>query len=130
MENNYKYLYQYEYYKYKTKYINLKQQLNSNDEMTGGGNKVDVILFKADWCGHCIKLKPIWEKIKDEFNTKFNFITYDADKDTKLFEKYKVNAFPTIMLQDGEHKKEYDGPRDFESLESLFNNLEPINKSS
>ncbi len=124
MESNYRHLYEYEYYKYKTKYINLKKKLNN--EMTGGGNKVDVILFKAEWCGHCVKLKPTWGKLQEKFNKKFNFITYDADKDTKIFEKYKVDAFPTIILQDGEHKKEYDGPRDMESLESLFNNLESI----
>jgi thiol-disulfide isomerase/thioredoxin len=127
MESNYKY----EYIKYKTKYLNLKKQLNiNNDEMTGGNNKVnnkvDIILFKAEWCGHCVKLKPTWEKIKEEFSNKFNFITYDADKDTKLFEEYEVNAFPTIIIKDGNHKKEYDGPRDMKSLESLFNNLQPI----
>jgi thiol-disulfide isomerase/thioredoxin len=126
MESNYKIKYE----KYKAKYVNLKQQLNSNNEMTGGNNKVnnkvDIILFKAEWCGHCVKLKPTWEKLEEKFNNKFNFITYDADKDTKLFEKYKVEAFPTIIIQDGSHKKEYDGPRDMESLESLFNNLESI----
>jgi thiol-disulfide isomerase/thioredoxin len=129
MEGNYKHLYQYEYFKYKTKYLNLKKQLNN--EMTGGNNKVnnkvDIILFKAEWCGHCVKLKPTWEKIIEKFNNKFNFITYDADKDTKLFEKYQVDAFPTIIIQDGPHKKEYDGPRDMNSLESLFKNLESIN---
>jgi thioredoxin-like negative regulator of GroEL len=127
MESNNKNLYQYEYLKYKVKYINLKKKsLN----MTGGSNKVnkvDIILFKADWCGHCVKLKPTWEKVKEQFNNKFNFITYDADKDTKIFQQYKVDAFPTIVIQDGEHKKEYDGPRDMNSLISLFNNLEPIN---
>ncbi len=120
MESNYKHLYE----KYKVKYLNLKNQLNN--EMSGGGKKVDIILFKADWCGHCIKLKPIWEKVKEKFNNKFNFITYDADKNTELFEKYQVDAFPTIIIQDGEHKKEYDGPRDINSLESLFNNLESV----
>ena len=119
MEGNYKHLYE----KYKVKYLNLK---NKQNLMTGGGNKVNILLFKAEWCGHCIKLKPTWEKIKEKFNNKFNFITYDSDKDTKMFEKYNVEAFPTIIIQDGEHKKEYDGPRDYESLESLFKNLEPI----
>ncbi len=126
MENNYKNLYQYEYLKYKTKYINLKKKIN-HDLSGGGNNKVDVILFKAEWCGHCIKLKPTWKELEEKFKTKFNFITYDADKDSAVLEKYKVEAFPTIILQDGNHKKEYDGSRDKNSLESLFNNLESIN---
>ncbi len=121
MEYNHKYLYE----KYKNKYLNLKKKLNMN-EMTGGGNKIDIILFKAGWCGHCIKLEPTWDKIISKFNKKFNFITYDADNDTKMFEKYKVDAFPTIIIKDGEHVKEYDGPRDMAALSSLFENLEPI----
>jgi thiol-disulfide isomerase/thioredoxin len=126
MQNNYKNLYQHEYIKYKLKYIRLKQQINSQN-MTGGGNKIDIILFKADWCGHCINFKPTWEKLQQKFNNKFHFITYDADKNNKELTKYKVESFPTIIIQDGEHKKEYDGERDMKSLESLFNNLEPIN---
>jgi thiol-disulfide isomerase/thioredoxin len=118
--------YQHEYFKYKIKYLNLKKQINSQN-MTGGGNKIDIILFKADWCGHCINFKPTWEKLQQKFNNKFHFITYDADKNTEELKKYNVSSFPTIIIQDGEHKKEYDGERDMKSLESLFNNLEPIN---
>ena len=112
------------YLKYKEKYIRLKSQHN----MMGGGDKIDIILFKADWCGHCKTLKPTWDKIKTVFNKKFNFITYDSDNDEKEFERYNVNSFPTIIIKDGKHIKHYDGPRDEASLINLFNELEPASK--
>ena len=45
MEKDYRSL----YIKYKNKYINLKNQITSDkEEQTGGAEKKDVILFKAE----------------------------------------------------------------------------------
>ena len=120
-------MYEEKYLKYKAKYLSLKNQLENNT-MVGGGNekKVDVILFKADWCGHCKRFKPVWEMLNKNFESKFNFIIYDADKDTNMVEKYKVDGFPTILFKDGEHVKPYDGRREYEELESLLTNLVPV----
>ena len=53
------------YIKYKNKYISLKNNMS-------GGTKSDikVILFSADWCGHCKKFKPDWEKLKKKLRKK------------------------------------------------------------
>ena len=63
-------LYYKKYLMYKTKYLNLKYNQN------GGGNKINVILFKADWCGHCIKFKPNWKKISETYSNKYNFMRH------------------------------------------------------
>jgi thiol-disulfide isomerase/thioredoxin len=120
-------MYEEKYLKYKAKYLALKSELENNN-MTGGGNetKVDVILFKADWCGHCKKFKPVWEQLSKQFESKFNFITYDADKDIDMLEKYKVDGFPTILFKDGKHIKPYEGSREYEELENLLTNLVPV----
>jgi thiol-disulfide isomerase/thioredoxin len=121
------------YLKYKNKYCSLKNslhlnQLNHSNQSGGGNTGINIILFKAEWCGHCTKLKPTWDKIQDKYNKKFNFITFDADKNRNEFDKYKVDAFPTIIIEDGVHKKEYQGDRDFGSFDSFFNNLVPVQK--
>ncbi len=110
------------YLKYKAKYISLKKSLNKS--MSGGGNKTQILLFKADWCGHCKTFKPTWEALSEKYNTKYEFITYDADKEREMFEKYKVDAFPTIIIKKGDELMNYDGERSLEDLTNLFDNLE------
>ena len=117
-------MYKEKYLKYKTKYVALKNQ--SDNSMYGGGNKVDIILFKADWCGHCKRFLPVWEQLKKQFQSKFNFITYDADNDKDTVDEYKVTGFPTILFKDQEHVRPYDGSRDLDDLVDILNKLEPI----
>uniref|UniRef100_A0A6C0HW41 Thioredoxin domain-containing protein n=1 Tax=viral metagenome TaxID=1070528 RepID=A0A6C0HW41_9ZZZZ len=109
------------YLKYKAKYVNLKNSLNKS--MSGGGNKIQILLFKADWCGHCKTFKPTWEALSKQYNTKYEFITYDADKERDKFEKYKVDSFPTIKIKNGDDIIDYDGERSVEGLTALFNSL-------
>ena len=112
------------YLKYKSKYIDLKNSLNLN--MTGGGDKIDIMLFKADWCGHCKSFKSTWSQLENQFNKKFNFITYDNDVNKDVVEKMKVSGFPTIMFKDGKEVQEYNGSRDFEALSNILTNLVKI----
>ena len=112
--------YKTKYLKYKTKYINLKKSM----DMSGGGNdKIKIILFKADWCGHCKNFKPTWEAISKQYNNKFEFITYDADKQREKFEEYKVDAFPTIILNNGNNKMQYEGDRTFDEFNNFLQSL-------
>ena len=118
-------MYEEKYLKYKAKYLALKNELEKKT-MVGGGNKVDIILFKADWCGHCKRFKPVWEMLHKKFESKFNFIVYDADKNAKMLEQYKVDGFPTVLFKDGEHFKPYEGSREYEDLEAVLSNLVPV----
>ncbi len=124
MDNN---NYNLKYLKYKEKYLALQKEyeelLKSKKNLTGGSNKLDIILFKADWCGHCTKFKPTWEKVSEMYNKKFNFIVYDADKQRDKFEEYKVDSFPTVLLKNGSNIIPYDGERSIEDLSNFLNNF-------
>ena len=39
-----------------------------------------IILFYADWCGHCKTYKPLWNKFKQQYANKNNFIEIEHDK--------------------------------------------------
>ena len=91
--------------------------------LIGGNNKVDIMLFKADWCGHCKNFKPVWDKISEAYNKKFNFIVYDADKQREKFEEYKVDAFPTVIIKNGNNKMQYDGDRTVDDFSNFLQSL-------
>ena len=127
------------YLKYKEKYLALQKEYNklttNNVKIAGMGfnmkggsaiqndNKTTVILFKADWCGHCNHFKPTWEKVSELYNKKFNFVVYDADKQTDKFKEYKVDAFPTVLVKNGSNVVPYDGDRSIGDLNDFLNNF-------
>jgi len=122
--------YKNKYLKYKNKYIILQNNIknskllseNNNIQQSGGG-KMDIMLFKAEWCGHCKMFKSTWDKLKENFNKKFNFITYDSVKDAAMIKQMDISGYPTIMFKDNVLTKSYDGPRDYESLYLILDNM-------
>jgi len=43
---------------------------NMTNKLVSNGT---VILFYADWCGHCKTYKPIWDNLKSQYGNKYNF---------------------------------------------------------
>ena len=102
------------YMKYKTKYISLKSEKKIQE---GGSNdKKDVMLFKAEWCGHCVGFKGHWEKLQKDHKKDFNFITYDSDKNKEEMKSWGIQGFPTIIVKKGEEAMEYVGPNEYNSV--------------
>jgi len=93
-------------------------------------SKPDMMLFKSDGCGHCEHFKKTWEMLNTipVMMDKINFITLDAEKDKEDFEKYKINGYPTLLLNDKSNGKiyEYNGDRDIESLQVFINEYTTI----
>ena len=118
MDKDYYTLYQ----KYKKKYLSLRSEMN---QQTGGASepKKDVILFKAEWCGHCQGFKQDWEKLQKENKKKYNFITYDSDKNKAEMESWQIQGFPTIIVKKGEEAMEYVGPNEYNSVLSFIKNI-------
>ncbi len=75
-----------------------------------------MVLFYADWCGHCKKLKPTWEQTAKQANTdRKRMVHIDVGGKTpeqkELMDRYQIDGFPTILIfQDGKHTP-YEGSR-------------------
>jgi thiol-disulfide isomerase/thioredoxin len=107
------------YQKYKYKYIKFKNIL----KMNGGGKEENQIktlyLFKADWCGHCIKFKPLWNKLKNEVSN-VNFVEYDYNNNKKEIQQFNIKSYPTIILKHNNELIEYEGHRSFEEIKKFI----------
>lgn len=67
---------------------------------------MEILLFKASWCPHCVNLQPTWEQIKNDYdgriinNHKISFTTYDCSDNNPqvdaICKQYNVSGFPTI----------------------------------
>ena len=62
--------------------------------------------FFATWCGPCVRIGPYVEKCaKDDKYKDIAFVKVDVDKCSDTSSEYKIQAMPTFILLDKEHKQ-------------------------
>jgi thioredoxin domain-containing protein 5 len=87
--------------------------------------KPSLILFHANWCGHCKRFMPTW----DEFKTKINREEYNVIEieDGNSFTKKinKLNGYPTVFFIHNDIVIEY---KDNRTVKSLLHFLEKNKK--
>lgn len=66
-----------------------------------------LVDFWAGWCGPCMMLKPILEKISKDYNGKMILAKLDVQKNQKTAGNYGVMSIPTVKLF--KRGKEVDG---------------------
>lgn len=120
---------QMKYLKYKNKYLRLKKitdnikNISVNFQYGGGKDTVEIMLFKADWCGHCKRFLPVWNTLKQNHGNKYTFTLYDSENDKEEFNKWEIKGYPTIIINNKGKLMNYNGPREMEDMEDLMNTL-------
>ena len=108
------------YLKYKSKYLTLQKEIIQK----GGGKNTNLILFKAEWCGHCKAFKKTWEQLKsDDITNNINLITYDSNTHKEKINSWNIQGFPTLILQQGGTAYEYDGPREINNIKKFIEKI-------
>lgn len=87
----------------------------------------EVVICKAEWCGHCKKAAPEFQKLmgaspitlKDGSKAVVKIL--DADKDKSEISKYKVRGYPTVLVVDAGQVTEYPGERTSSGIINFLN---------
>jgi thioredoxin 1 len=59
--------------------------------------------FWARWCGSCMKVAPIYEKLAGEYEGSFKFCKINVDKNPETATEYHIRNIPIqIFFTDGE----------------------------
>ncbi len=128
-------------------YKRKKSRVNTRKKRKDLKHKICVGKIFADWCGHCVALKPEWDKMKKmikQHNTKKTHFDFCEIGDTeqnnmkgltvdkmliKLNKKYFPNGeqkvailegFPTIFKIRDNKLEYYSGPRIAEEMYTWF----------
>ncbi|KAJ3565734.1 hypothetical protein NP233_g7447 [Leucocoprinus birnbaumii] len=97
-------------------------------------DSLDVFVeFYATWCGHCKRLKPIWDSLGDKYapiKDKLRIAKFEAtENDLPTSVPFRIQGFPTLKFKPAGSKEfvDYEGDR---SLESLIEFIEANAKNS
>ena len=86
-----------------------------------------VVIAKADWCGHCRKAAPEFEKLRQASplrlanGSQATVEIVDADQNKAEVAALGVKGFPTIMVMKGGEKIEYPGERTYDAVVEFLN---------
>lgn len=92
------------------------------EQAVGTADKSVLIVFGADWCGYCVRLKNDKESLNlDEYVVCF----VDADKNPEMVKENSVSSFPTsIVMHDGKEVSRKTGYKKTEYQKWLDSNRE------
>ena len=69
-----------------------------------------VVDFWATWCGPCLQLAPILEKLTNEFAGKFILAKVDTDKNQDIAAAFGVQSIPlVVVVKDGQIADGFQG---------------------
>mmetsp|Transcript_23904 Transcript_23904/g.27672 ORF Transcript_23904/g.27672 Transcript_23904/m.27672 type:complete len:195 (-) Transcript_23904:469-1053(-) len=94
------------------------EQLNQETFQTFmSSGKNGMIKFYQDWCGHCKRMKPDWDRLaKEESNDKVLIADVDCGQQTDLCDLTGVQGYPTIKYYVDGKEHDYNHGRSFEDL--------------
>jgi protein disulfide-isomerase-like protein len=81
-----------------------------------------MVLYYAEWCGHCTTMKPEWKKVADKMNTnnKINVAEIESTHIDDLVDKPKIDGFPTIkMYNSGKEVAKFEDERVADKIEKF-----------
>ncbi len=84
-------------------YITNKELVSTDNTAAVTGNAT-VYYFYTTWCPYCKKSLPVWKKLSTWGegriidNKVLDFQAVDCDKQAKLAERYKVEGYPTVLM--------------------------------
>ena len=105
-------------------YVSNKEFIEK-DQVEGGSGVAEIYFFYTEWCPHCKKARPEWDKFKEIVgenkinNNKIYFYEIDCDKDSATANKFKVESYPTIKMVNKDQIYEYDAKPDANNLQQF-----------
>ncbi len=57
-----------------------------------------VVDFWAPWCGPCLMLKPIIEKLAEEYKGKVSIVKLNVEDNQEIAGKYDIMTIPSVKV--------------------------------
>lgn len=96
---------------------------NFDKEVLEKSEKIPVLVdFWAPWCGPCMMLGPVLEKIAKEYKGKFILAKMNVDGSQEKAQEYGIMSIPSVKLfKDGEIVEEFVGTLPESEIKEILN---------
>jgi hypothetical protein len=102
----------------------------SSEGFTGGNVKGELVIVKAEWCGHCKRAKPEFDRlvraspIKLQDGSEVTVRMVDEALQKEEVKKLGVQGYPTIkFIPVGDAAVDYSGERTYSGVMSFLQNV-------
>ena len=91
-----------------------------------------LVLYYAEWCSHCQKAKPEYQRLIEEYNGNVKIMMIDCDdpSNKELVESQNIKGYPTIRYYpnglSGSYK-EYSGERKYSNFAQYLGGVTGVN---
>ena len=97
----------------------LKQKIENGDKL--------IVDFWGTWCSPCKVMKPVFEKVAEEYrkeNSEVQLYTMDVDKNKEFAASLGIRAIPTVKsFSDGKEVYSQPGMQMESQIKQLVTNL-------
>lgn len=64
-----------------------------------------VLIFYADWCPYCRRMKPVFEQLAKEYAGRAAVFAFNVEKAPKTYAKYSPRGVPSLVFYKQNNKK-------------------------
>lgn len=94
--------------------------------LEGSKNAPVLVDFWAEWCGPCRVLKPMLEKLADEYGGQFQLAKLNVDEHQQLAAEFGVRGIPNVKaFVDGQLVDEFTGAQPERTVRTFIERLLP-----
>lgn len=62
------------------------------------GKKLVVADFWAPWCPYCVRLKPVFDSVANDYEEKIQFVKVNVNEEPELASRYGIQGIPVIKF--------------------------------